>query len=458
VSAGRRSGLRRFVPATRSSGAEDVRASLWFLPSVMGLAALLGTFVLLTVRPDPRSWLGKWGWPGDPSTASTLLQLVASAVMTATTLTLSLTIVALQLASQQFSPRLLRMFARDRRIQASLGVLLSTVVVALATLRGIDPDRPLPVLALGLTWALGLLSVVVLLAFVAHIVRTLRVDTMMVRVHEQTVRALEGAYARWGEGPDEPSDDAPGPEGGVPVPARRSGFVRTTHPEALVQVAHYHGVFLHLELRPGDNVVQGAPVATAWPLDGGRVDVDGLAEALLDGIDFGHERTAEQDVGFGLRQLVDIATKAISPGINDPTTAAEALNYCADLLVRLQGRRLGAQVKRDDDGRPRVVLPDRDYEYYLDLSCAQVRRFGRGMPEVLTALLRLLRDCATGAQTDEQRGEIAHQMAMVLEQVDGDLVEEDVGTLHDFARRVELALAGDHVAAYRDRAGKTRSI
>ena len=458
MSGAARSGLGRFLPATRSSGAEDVRASLWFLPSVMWLGALLGTFVLLTVRPDPRSWLGRWGWPGDASTATTLLQLVASAVMTATTLTLSLTIVALQLASQQFSPRLLRMFARDRRIQASLGVLLGTVAVALVTLRGIDPDRPLPVLALGLTWILGLVSVVVLLAFVAHIVRSLRVDTMMVRVHAQAVKVLESSYAPWGEGPDAPGDDAPGPEGGLPVPARRSGFVRSTHPDTLVRLAREQGVFLHLELRPGDNVVQGAPAATAWPLDGGRVDVESLAEALLDGVDFGHERTAEQDVGFGFRQLVDIATKAISPGINDPTTAAEALNYCADLLVRLQGRRLGAQVKRDDQGRPRVVLPDRDYEYYLDLACAQVRRFGRGMPEVLTALLRLLRDCAATAQTDEQRGEIARQADLVLEQLGDDLVEEDLGTVQDFARRVELALAGDLVRAYRDRAGETRSV
>ena len=454
----RASGLGRFLPATRSAGAEDLRASLWFLPSLMWLAALLGTFVLLRVRPEPESWLGEWGWPGDASTASTLLQLVAAAVMTATTLTLTLTLVALQLASQQFSPRLLRMFARDRRIQVSLGVLLSTVVVALATLRGIDPDRPLPVLALGLTWSLGLVSLIVLLSFVAHIVRSLRVDTMMVRVHEQTVRALEKTYAPWGDGPELPDQDDPGPEGGQPVPAQQSGFVRATHPEVLVRVARERGVFLRLELRPGDSVVRGAPAATAWPLEAGRVDVDDLAEALLEGVDLGHERTAEQDVGFGFRQLVDIATKAISPGINDPTTAAEALNYCADLLVRLQGRRLGAQVKRDDQGRPRLVLPDRDYEYYLDLACAQVRRFGRGMPEVLTAVLRLLRDCAATAQTDEQRDEIARQSAMLLDQVEGDLVEDDVRTLQDFGQRVELALAGDVIGAYRDRAGETRSV
>lgn len=115
------------------------------------------------------------------------------------------------------------------------------------------------------------------------------------------------------------------------MPAQRSGFIRATHPEVLVQVARERGVFLRLELRPGDSVVRGAPAATAWQVDGGHVDVDDLAEALLEGVDFGHERTAEQDAAFGFRQFVDIAIKAVSPGINDPTTAAEALNYCADL-------------------------------------------------------------------------------------------------------------------------------
>ena len=452
-------GLRPLQWVTGSSSAEDIRASLWFWPSMMWVCSLGLTFGLLTVRPDPHSWVGEVGWPGDASSASTMVQLVATAVTTATTLLLSLTVVALQLASQQFSPRLLRTFARDRQIQLSLGLLLSTVVVALTTLRGIDPERPLPVLALGLTWLLGLVSLVVLLAFVAHIVRSLRVDTMMAHVHAQTVGAVEASYAPWGQGPEAPGDDVTGEAGGELVPSPRSGFVRSINPDALIRVAREHGILLRMRLRPGDSVVQGTPAANARRVEGnGRLDVSALADALLEGVSLGHERTAEQDVAFGFRELVDIAVKAISPGINDPTTAAEALNYLSDLVVRLQDRRLGSQLKRDDDGVPRLVLPDRDHRYYLDLACAQLRRFGAEQPEVLTALLRLLRDAAGNARTDDQRAEIARQAALVLQTMSEHLVEEDERSVRELGRRVELALSGDLAAAYDDRAGETRSI
>ena len=451
--------------STRSGRWEQLRASLWFLPAVVAAGSLLLTLGLLRIRPDPAGAVGELAWPASASSAATLLQLVATAVMTVTTLTLSLTIVALQLASQQFSPRLLRNFARDRRIQASLAVLTSAFVVPLTALRGIDPERPLPVLALALTWLLGLASVGVLLGFVAHLVRLLRVDTMMAGVHAETRRTIEQTYSPWGgregeEPPEAPDDDAlPGPSGGVLVLARRSGFVRSIDPGVLVAAAAGEGVFFRLGLRPGDHVVAGAPVGMAWTVDGGGpVRPDELADAVAPALDFGIERTSEQDAAFGFRQLVDIAVKAISPGINDPTTAAEAIGYCADLLVRLQGRRLGPQVKRDEEGRARVVLPDRDLRYYLDLACGQVRRFGRDMPGVLTALLRMLRDVAANARSDEQRDEVARQVALILDEVSDELVEYDLAEVREFARRVELALSGDLAAAYDDRAGETRSI
>jgi uncharacterized membrane protein len=239
----------------------------------------------------------------------------------------------------------------------------------------------------------------------------------------------------------------------------RSGFIRTVSPEALVEVAQRHGLFVLLGMRPGDMVVQGAPVAAVWRTDGDRpVDGDALAEELHAAIQTGYERTAEQDAGLGLRQLTDIAVKAISPSINDPVTAAHAVGYCADVLVRLQGRHLGPQQHVDRDGRPRVVTPDRDHRYYLDLVCAPVRRFGRGEPQVLTALLRLLRDCAVAARDERQRQEIARQVDLVVAEMDDRLLPDDAESVQDLAGKARLALAGDVDAAYRDRAGETRSV
>jgi uncharacterized membrane protein len=443
---------------SRRASSDQLRAAVWFLP-VLGVAgAFVLTLGLLTVRPAAGSAFADRLWPTDAATSASLLQGIATASMTAASLTFSLTIVALQLASQQFSPRLLREFARDRVIQLTMGVLVAGFVVPMTTMRGLDPDRPLPVLALLFSLVLGLASAVLLLVFVGHVVRALRVDTMMAAVHRDTRESILRSYPLHERDVERPGSDLPGPSGGTLVPARRSGFVRTVEPGPLVELARRSGVVLLLGLRPGDAVVVGAPVASAWSDDGRPVDVDALADGLGDGVDLGPERTEQQDAGFGLRRLVDIALKAISPAVNDPTTAAEAMGYCTDLLVLLQSRRLGPQVQRDGQGTPRVVLPDRDLRYYLDLSCAQVRRFGRAEPAVLTAMLRLLRDCAVAARDDEQRGELEHQLSLVLAETSDELLPDDVAAVEDMAGRVRLALAGDVDAAYRDRAGETRSI
>ena len=438
---------------------EDVRASLWFWPAVTAVLAFVATLALLAVRPSPGSGLARLAFPGDASAAASALQTVATSVMTAMSLTFSLTVVALQLASQQFSPRLLREFARDRLIQAVLAVLVSTFVVSLTGLRGLDPEQPLPVLVVALAVVLGALSALALLAFLGHLVRSLRVDTMMAAAHQEVLGTIRQTYPAHGDLRKAPAPDLPGPDGGTLVPCRQSGFVRAVAPEVLVDVAERHGLFLLLAVRPGDMVVRGAPIASVWRTGGsGAPDVDALSEEVHDAIQTGYERTADQDAALGLRQLTDIAVKAISPSVNDPVTASHAVAYCADVLVRLQGHHLGPQQHLDSTGRPRVVTPDRDHRYYLDLVCAPVRRFGRGEPQVLTSLLRLLRDCAVAARDDQQRLEVARQIDLVVADMDDGLLPDDAEAVHDLARRARLALGGEVDAAYRDRAGETRSV
>ncbi len=443
----------------RKTSAEDVRTALWFWPLVAVVGTVLLTLVLLNVRADPAtsSW-ARWAWPGGSDAASTLLQVVATAVMTATTLTFSITIVALQLASQQFSPRLLREFARDRVTQAVLALLVSTFAAAVVGLRGMNPEEPLPVLHVHLVLVLGIASALGVLVFVGHLVRSLRVDTMMVAVHQEAAAVIDDAYPPLGDRSKKPDPGLPGPRGGELVLCRRSGFIRTIDPEGLADVLGRHGVLVWLGIRPGDSVVMGSPLASVFVTGDDRPDLEALGDELVPHIEVGYERTSEQDAALGLRQLVDIAVKAISPSINDPVTAAHSVSYCADLLVRLQGRELGPQAHTDGAGVVRVVTPDRDHRYYLDLVCAPVRRFGEAEPLVLEALLRLLRDCAVSARTAEQCDEIARQVDLLLEQMDDHLLPTDADSIRDSARRVHLALAGDLEAAYDDRAGETRSV
>jgi uncharacterized membrane protein len=438
-----------------------LRATLWFWPFVASVVSVVVTILLLMVRPDPELGWARWLWPSGVESASTLLQAVAGSIMTATTLIFSLTVVALQLASQQFSPRLLREFARDRVTQVVLAILVSTFVVSVTGLRGMASDRPLPVLVPALVLVLGIASALALLYFVGHIVKSLRVDTMMVSVHEEASKTTRETYPEYGDKSKDPQPGLPGPEGGTLLASPSSGFIKAIWPDVLVQAASKQSVFILVGVRPGDHVTVGSPLASIWADDGSTITPGVrkmLGEAATEAVDLGFERTLEQDAALGLRQLTDIAVKAISPSVNDPITTAHAVGYCADLLVQLQGRKLGPQQHNDERGTPRVVTPDRDHRYYLDLVCAPVRRFGCSEPLVLTALLRMLRDCAVNARDDIQREDIRDQVRLILESMDTHVLPYDADAVRDLADRVELALHGDTDDAYRDRAGETRSV
>lgn len=439
---------------------EDVRASLWFLPSVAALVALVAALGLAEAGPAGGAQLDALPWPGDAQTASTVLQVIATASITVTSLTFSLVVVALQLASQQFSPRLLREFARDWVIQAVLAILVATFVFSLTVLLALRADREVPQLAVLLAYLLGLVSVAGLLAFLGHIVRALRIDTMMVAVHGETAATIRGTYPALDEPEPPRPEQRPGRPDGTALASSRSGFVKAIRPAALVRVAEQADAVLDLLVRPGDHVTLGSPFATARRDDGSPYppeQAEQLARQALEAVVLGYERTSDQDSALGLRQLTDIAVKALSPGINDPVTAVHAVGYASDLLVQLHRRRLGPQLHRDRTGTARVVLPDRDHRYYLDLTCGQLRRFARREPAVLIALLRMLRDVALAVHSPEQADEVRRQARLVLAEMSEDLLPDDADEVRSVAARVEQVLAGEVVAAFTDRAGETRS-
>lgn len=435
--------------------AERWSSPLWLWPIAAGIAALLAALVMVDLRlPSSVDWVA---WPGSADSAVALLQSLVASVITVTGLIFTLTIVALQLASQQFSPRLLRNFTRDPVIKICLSVLVATLIFSATVMRSIGPEDDLPHVALLIAQLMGVAALGAVLAFIAHLVRNLRVDTMMRVVHDETKNAIETFYPLYGDTAGA-SDGAefPPPADGDMIFAGRSGFVRVIDVRALVLTAQQEQLLVRVEVRPGDHVVRGAPLATVWGSPAGGAERSGAAVGKH--IVIGYERTVEQDASFGFRQLTDIAVKAISPGINDPVTAAHAIGHVAELMVQLMGRRLGGTVHQDDEGVDRALVPDRDLRYYLDLVCAPVRRYGRADPTVLTALLRMLRDAAAAARDEEQREELAVQAQLIRDEVPESLAERDVAEVQAMTDRVLQALGGDVRGSYWDRSGETRSV
>lgn len=386
------------------------------LPTLAVVLALGVGYLLSQIDVSPTRWFVFQGTPDD---ARTLLIAISSTLATVIALVLGLTVVALQLASTQFSPRLLRNFLRDRVNQLVLSIFVATFTYSTAGLftvgvEGGERVQHYPRLAVSFALFLLFLSLLMLVFFVHHLAHSIQIDEVMRNVERTTRHVIEHDLPTAGVSP-EPAPVPP--DRAVVVPAYESGYVRTLHPEVLLPLARDRDVVVTLSTMVGEFVVEGAPLLRLWAraADGPAPDPAPFRTALPAAVCLGFERTAEQDVALGVRQLADIAVKALSPAVNDPYTAIQSLEHLGVLLAILVRRPLGTQRLRDPDGELRVVAPGRDLPYYLDLATGQIRRYGCAEPRVDRALLRVLATTGRFCHDPEDRTAVAGQVRLVLE-------------------------------------------
>ncbi|MGO4603493.1 DUF2254 domain-containing protein [Terrabacter sp. 2YAF2] len=388
------------------------------LPTIAVVLALGIGLVLSQVDVSSTRWFVFQGTPDD---ARTLLIAISSTLATVIALVLGLTVVALQLASTQFSPRLLRNFLRDRTNQVVLSVFVATFTYSTAGLFtvGVAAGQRVedyPRLAVSFALVLLFVSLLMLVFFVHHLAHSIQIDEVMRSVERSTLRVIDEDLPTQGVS----AEPAPSPPTwAVAVPAYQSGWVQTMRPEVLLPIARDHDLVVAVSTMVGEYVVEGAPLLWLWSQspsrDGPATDAADFGEALPVAVRLGYERTAEQDAAFGVRQLADIAVKALSPAVNDPYTAIQALEHLGVLLADLVRRPLGTQRLRDHSGRIRVVIPGRDLSYYLDLATGQIRRYGCAEPRVDRALLRVLATTGTFCHDPGDRRLIAGHVQLVVE-------------------------------------------
>lgn len=310
-----------------------MRTQLWPVPLIAVIVAVvLGQLVTnldRVIEDEVPATLSNLLFGGGPSAARSLMEVIAGSTMTVTSLTFSLTVVTLQLASSQYSPRLLRTFTRDRFVHNTLALFLGTFAFTLSALRAIRDDDDgaagfVPEIAVTLSFGLGIATVIGLILFLGHLARQLRVETMLSNVHGEATQTIGSNDFPGSQAGESSSPDVP--EGAHRIYARTSGFLVQVDGESLLDAALRHSVVIVLHPRPGDFLVKGVPVASIWcagqrPSD---LDEDNTVEAISDdlhaGITIGFERTSMQDVGFGIQQMLDVAVRAMSPSVNDPTT------------------------------------------------------------------------------------------------------------------------------------------
>ncbi|WJV45195.1 DUF2254 domain-containing protein [Streptomyces flavofungini] len=376
-------------PRVLSPLREHLRDTMWFAPTVGLVGSLLLWWAasavdteLVRILQDDEDYDTLKDLNRLAEDAKTVISTISSAMMTFIGVVFSISLVAVQMASGQFSPRVVRLYVRSRITKITLTVFLATFLFSLMTLTSFDSEQDprlltnVPLVEGLLAFLLVLLSLLLFIAYVNGTLRMMRIGFVIDRIAREAFRV---AVRHPTEG--EFDDDRLGPETARITHDGRAGVLRDVHIARVVRAARRQGVVLRLLPRIGDFMVPGTPVFAVYggPAPGRR--------ALRYAVSVGVERTFHQDLGFGLRQLSDIALRALSPAVNDPTTAVQALDRIVQFLASVARYPLGALRHRDRRGAVRLVQPVPDWQDLVDLGLTEIRGCAAGHPQVTRRML-----------------------------------------------------------------------
>jgi len=412
----------------------NLRSSLWALPLLMvivaALAAILAVHIPVREATDPVWFL----YSGSAEEAPQFLSNLVTAMITMATLVVSITMVVLALAAQQLGPRLIRSFMADRRTQMTLGLFVATVVYLLLVLRSAyGRAESVPNLAVTGGTMLVLLCLVALLVFVHHLARSIIADNIIDRVGNALDDDVERLLPESDLETPEPPATTPR-KNGAPFMLRHSGYIETVNYGGLVDIAKSADAVIELSFKPGRHVIEGGTFAWVAPAEAATASMGDELEGCLQ---LSGERTSIQDLETSIRQLVEVALRALSPSISDPFTAMAVIDRLTISLAKIMRRGMPQCVWTDDDGKVRLVAPRSTFADILQEAFRQIRQQAHDQPAVLIRLVESLGQLlaqAKSAQEPPLRKEIELVLATGRKNI---AQEEDFETLEE---RAQLAL------------------
>ncbi|MFI1395375.1 DUF2254 domain-containing protein [Streptomyces sp. NPDC020681] len=402
---------------------EYLRDTFWFAPTV----GLICSFLLWVVSATGDDWLiellqreQEYEVVADlvsiADDTQTVVTTISAAMMTFIGVVFSISLVAVQMASGQLTPRVVRIFVRSRISKLTLTVFLATFLFSLLVLTSYesetDPQQvtSVPVIQGLVTMLLVLLSLLLFIAYVSSTLRLMQIGPVVDRIARESFGVLRRL-------PAGTADPEPLAAESARIPYRgRAGVLRDVNVRRLVRVARRHGVVLRLIPRIGDFVVPGTPVLAVHG-EGGL-----QRRALPRPVNVSVERSFHQDLGFGLRQLSDIALRALSPAVNDPTTAVQCLDRIVQFLTYVVNEPLGAVQHRDRKGAVRLVQDVPEWADLVDLALAEIRLFATGSPQVTRRLVAAIDDLLLLA-SDDRKEPLNRQRALLAQAVERQVPE-----------------------------------
>lgn len=406
--------------------AEAVRTSYWFIPSLMAFFAIILGAVMVWLDAGPGAgWLDGVGWYQSVKAegAHQVLSTIAGSMITVAGVVFSITIVAISFASSQYGPRVLTSFMSDRGNKVTLGTFIATFLyclVVLRTIRGGDEGEFVPQMAVVVGLLLALCSIGVLIYFIHHVPQTIHVNNVIALIGRQLIRDVDKRFPAFiGDEPEGQPGAADASraaaagfgygEGSKPCPVegRATGYIQAIDDSALMEAAEGADLVLRLHYRPGDYLLAGRTLLDAWPAE--RVDSD-VAEALRGAYSTGSRRTPYGDLGFLMNELVEIATRALSSGVNDPTTAKTCLDWLGAGASEIARRRLPDAHRVDEEGKLRVIAPPDGFAEYIQRAFGELRQYLAGDANAALHSLRTMGEVASACATRDQIDAIADEV------------------------------------------------
>ncbi|MAS92860.1 MAG: hypothetical protein CMO55_06645 [Verrucomicrobiales bacterium] len=399
-----------------------VFSGFWLLPTLLTGSSILIAYGSLYLDKRNAAWFASISREISADGLRGILDTSASATLTLAGLVFSSTLIALTLASSQYGPRLLHNFIRSRSNQVVLGMLLGNFIFALLVMRAVNEEF-LPRFSCLLVFLSTLASLAAFIYFVHHITNSLKAES----IASSVAKDLDGDIERMFPDSLRPSSDENAAESELEawddidqeksVPAVDSGYLQRVDIQSLIELTTKYDVRARVVVSPGQLVVRNSPIL-AYENDEQLSDeeVDRMRECFI----LGDRRTPEQDFEFRIRQLVEIAVRSLSPGINDPYTAINCIDLLAISLSKVATRRLPRRIWRDSEGTVRLRTRPTSFRSILETAFLQLRHDGFSRADVSITLFKALLGIARSVECDEQF-EAVYSMAMMFrdEALDG---------------------------------------
>ena len=428
---------------------EKLRSTYWLIPTLMVAAAIGLSFTTISLDQNLEiSRLLSWTYTGGPHGARSLLSTVAGSMITVAGVIFSITMVAFSLASSQFGPRLLRNFMRDTGNQVVLGTFVATFIYCLLVLRTIRSGDAqgitfVPNLSVSIAVLLAIASIGVLIYFIHHVAEMMHLETVIAQVSAELEHAIEASFPeKKGNAPAAggPKNHEDLPEGLTEedcqeIRALRSGYLQAVDYDGLMKIAKNEDLIFKVQHRAGNFVSSGSVLAKCWPAKRTGTEVQ---ESALDAFLLGSQRLQTQDIEYHINQLVEVAVRALSTGINDPYTAMSSIDRLGASLAKLAERDTPPTYRYDAEGNLRLITDPVTFVGVIDGAFNLIRQNVRSNVAVYIRLLETLAIIAAVTNKAVEREAIRRHADMIKRSSERSVVEKE--DLEDINRRYDTVI------------------